>query len=193
MVSSCFPNDSSHRRGSVAILAQVPQQASGGPRRPTGASWNVDGDASIGGRRLRPTVGVHFTLTMMNSPTVGVYRLRGVFLTQERPPFRGRAANAGMEQRTGGSRRCRLRWCHHQNPHPPPKAMPKSSAGFKALPESQGPTSTVVFLSGFGCKGQGKPANHGGASRSVGQSFVASGPNPTTSAFLSLVSWRRGV
>ena len=52
--------------------------------------------------------------------------MRGVFLTQERPPFRGRAANAGMEQRTGVSRRCRLRWCHQQNRHPPPKAMPKS-------------------------------------------------------------------
>ena len=104
MVSSCFPNDSSHRRGSVAILAQVPQQASGGPRRPTGASWNVDGDASIGGRRLRPTVGVHFTLTMMNSPTVGVYRLRGLFPIQQRPPFRGRwlvGVREGAKERRG--------------------------------------------------------------------------------------------
>ena len=39
--------------------------------------------------------------------------------------------------------------------------MSKSSAGFKPLPQPEEPTSTAVFLPGFGCKGEGKSANYG--------------------------------
>ena len=67
------------------------------------------------GRRIRATFQVQFTPPEICPPNVGVYRLRGLFPTLQRPPFWGRAANAGMRQTTPAQRCCRPSWCHRQN------------------------------------------------------------------------------
>ena len=70
-------------------MAQVPQQASGGPRRPTGASWNVDGDASIGGRRLRPTVGGPLYVDYDEFPNCGGISFEGPVSDSTKAPVSG--------------------------------------------------------------------------------------------------------
>ena len=78
-------------------------------------SCNFDREASTDGHRKRAILDIHFTPPKRCPPIVGVHGLRGVIMTQERPSFWGRAANAGMQQRTAASRFCRLTWTHHQN------------------------------------------------------------------------------